>query len=318
MQPGVQHMLNTIHLQTFVAVVEAGTYSAAAERLHMSQPAVSQHIRALEAQLDNVRLFRRVGQQMQPTHAGEELVEMAREMLALATRAEESIRMLRGQISGRVTLGCSPSSGEYLLPPVLAAFRERFPAIQVSVVLAPLETLLEWLGMQQVQLLLTEEQQRRRGWESQLLGSESLVLVAPRGHALLQQEQVPPGMLKGQPLVLPRAGSALRRLIEDGLRRRGVGATDILPGLETDGMALTVQAVRAGVGLAFVPQLRLPRSRDIGVIDLAGINLQQDWYLVRSRERGAPRAQQELFGFITGKDGRKLLAKEGLKPPPAS
>ncbi|HEU5090652.1 MAG TPA: LysR family transcriptional regulator, partial [Roseiflexaceae bacterium] len=57
-------MLSTIHLQTFLAVVEAGNYSAAAERLHMSQPAVSQHIRALEAQFDDVRLFRRVGQQM--------------------------------------------------------------------------------------------------------------------------------------------------------------------------------------------------------------------------------------------------------------
>ena len=97
-------MLNTLHLQTFLAVVEAGNYSAAAERLHMSQPAVSQHIRALEEQLDNVRLFRRVGQQMLLTHAGEELVGSAREMMALAMRAEESIRALRGQISGHVTI----------------------------------------------------------------------------------------------------------------------------------------------------------------------------------------------------------------------
>ena len=105
-------MLNTLHLQTFLAVVEAGNYSAAAERLHMSQPAVSQHIRALEDQLDHVRLFRRVGQQMLMTHAGEDLVESAREMLALSARAEESIRALRGQISGRVIMGCTPSSGE--------------------------------------------------------------------------------------------------------------------------------------------------------------------------------------------------------------
>src|SRR6266511_106647 len=97
-------MLNTIHLQTFLAVVESGNYSAAAERLHMSQPAVSQHIRALEQHLDNVPLFRRIGQRMALTHAGEELVEVAREMLALSSRAEENIRVLRGQISGRVTV----------------------------------------------------------------------------------------------------------------------------------------------------------------------------------------------------------------------
>src|SRR5690349_376585 len=255
-------MLNTIHLQTFLAVVEAGNYSAAAERLHMSQPAVSQHIRALEAQLDDVRLFRRVGQHMLLTHAGEDLVESAREMLALSTRAEESIRALRGQISGRVTVGCTPSSGELLLPPLLAAFRVRFPAIMVAVTIAPLETLLEWLEIHQVHILVVEEQQRRRGWESQMLGVERLVLVAPRGHALLQQEQVPPGTLRDQPLILPRGGTPLRRIIEDGLRRRGVGATDMMVALETDGIALMVKAVRDGVGLAFIPQTRLPRGRD--------------------------------------------------------
>jgi len=253
-------MLNTIHLQTFLAVVEAGNYSAAAERLHMSQPAVSQHIRALERYLDNVRLFRRVGQQMALTHAGEELVDVAREMLALSARAEENIRVLRGQISGRVTVGCTPSSGEQLLSSLLASFHMRFPAIAVTVTIAPLETLLDWLATQQAQILLIEEQQRRRGWESQLLGVERLALLAPRGHALLQQEQVPPGMLRGLPLVLPLRGSPLRRIIEDGLRRRGIGAADITVALETEGMGLMVQAVRDGLGLAFVPQLRLPRK----------------------------------------------------------
>jgi DNA-binding transcriptional LysR family regulator len=306
-------MLNTIHLQTFLAVVEAGNYSAAAERLHMSQPAVSQHIRALESQLDSVRLFRRVGQQMLLTHAGEDLVESAREMLALSARAEESIRALRGQISGRVAIGCTPSSGETLLPPLIAVFRARFPAIAVAITIAPIETLLEWLEDHQMHVLLIEEQQRRRGWESQLLGAERLVLIAPRGHALLQQEQAPPGLLRDQPLVLPRAGTPLRRIIEDGLRRRGIGATDIHVAIETDGSALAIQAVRAGLGLAFIPQTRLPRGRDIGMVDLAGVNLQQDWYVLRSRERGASRAVQELYSFIAGKDARRVLAKDGLK-----
>jgi DNA-binding transcriptional LysR family regulator len=306
-------MLNTIHLQTFLAVVEAGNYSAAAERLHMSQPAVSQHIRALEDQLDHVRLFRRVGQQMLLTHAGEDLVESAREMLALSMRAEESIRALRGQISGRVTLGCTPSSGERLLSPLLATFHSRFPAISVTVTIAPLETLLEWLTIQQVQIVLLEEQQRRRGWESQVLGVERLLLVAPRGHALLQQELVPPGTLRDQPLILPRAGTPLRRIIEDGLRRRGIGAADITVALETDGITLTIQAVRDGLGLAFVPQTRLPRGRDIGLVDLAGVNLQQEWHVLRSRERGAARAIHELYSFIGSKDARRALAKEGLK-----
>ena len=309
-------MLNTIHLRTFLAVVESGNYSAAADRLHMSQPAVSQHIRALEVQLEETRLFRRVGQQMLLTHAGEQLVDVAREMLALAQRGEEDIKALRGQISGRVLVGCTPSSGDHLLPALLAGFRTRFPAIAVEVVLAPLETLLEWLTTQQLHVLLVEEQQRKRGWEAHLLGSEPLALLAPRGNPLLQQEQVPPGALKGMPLVLPRRGAPLRRVIEDGLRRRGIGAAEMNIAIETDGTNMMVEAVRDGLGVAFVPQSCVPRGRDTGVIDLAGVNLQLDWHLVRSRERGAPRAIQELFSFITSRDSRRILAKDGLKVPP--
>lgn len=309
-------MLNTLHLRTFLAVVDAGSYSAAAERLHMSQPAVSQHIRALEAQLENVRLFRRVGQQMLLTHAGEELVDSAREMLALATRAEEHIRGLRGQIGGQVTIGCTASSGEALLPPVLALFRQRYPAIELNVSIAPMETLLEWLAGRQVQLLFIEEQLRRRGWESQLLGSETLELLAPRGHALLQQGEALPSVLRDTPLVLPRGGAPLRRIIEDGLRRRGVNSSEIKAAIEVDGIALMLEAVRRGVGLAFIPRSRLPRGRDFGMVSIIGLHLQQDWYALRSREPGAPRACQEFYAFLTGSEARSLFQKAGVQIAP--
>src|ERR1044071_4895921 len=95
--------------------------------------------------------------------------------------------------------------------------------------------------------------------------------------------------------------------------RRGTGAADRTVALETDGISLMIQAVREGLGLAFSPQMRLPRGRDIGVVDLAGVNLQQEWHILRSRERGSPRAVQELYSFIAGKDARRILAKEGLK-----
>lgn len=308
-------MISTIHLQTFLAVVEAGNYSAAADRLHMSQPAVSQHIRALEAQFEDVRLFRRVGQQMLLTHAGEELVDLAREIVGLTVRTEEQIRALKGQISGRVILGCSSSSAEFLLPSLLLAFRERFSAINVSVMIGPHETLLEWLTNQQVQILVIEEQMRRRGWETLALGTERLVLVAPRGHALLQHEHVTVGMLRGQPFVVPRSGTPLRRLIDDGLRRRGVGSADMYITLESDSITLTLQAVRRGSGLAFIPQSRMPRGRELGLINVPGMYLQQEWFALRSRERGAPRAVQELYSFLTGSVARDLLKKEGLQPP---
>lgn len=306
-------MLNTFHLRTFLVVVEAGNYTAAAEQLHMSQPAVSQHIRALEEQLGEVRLFRRVGQRMVPTHAGEELLVIARELVTLAERAEQNILALKGQVVGRVTIGCTANSGEYLLPPLLALFRELFPAVTLAVDVAPGETLLEALTMQQVALILIEEQQRRRGWESQLLGSEGVTLLAPLDHPLARQAQPHPAALREWPLVLPRIGSPLRRTIEDHLRRRGVAAADLRVALEVDSVAMVIQSVRDGLGLAFVPNTRRPPDDDLVGIELTGVALHQEWYVLRARERSAPRAAQELFAFLTGATARDRLEQLGLQ-----
>src|SRR5690606_2113601 len=104
-------------------------------------------------QLGDVRLFRRVGQRMVPTHAGEELLPSARDLVQLAERAEQSIMALRGQVTGRVTVGCTPSSGERLLPRLLAAFRSHFPAVSVELAVGPAEALVDALGEREIALL---------------------------------------------------------------------------------------------------------------------------------------------------------------------
>jgi DNA-binding transcriptional LysR family regulator len=309
-------MLNTFHLRTFLTVVEAGNYSLAAATLHMTQPAVSQQIHALEEQLGGTKLFRRVGQRMVPTHAGEELLVSARELVRLAERAEQNILALRGQVAGRVAVGCTPSSGERLLPRLLAGFREQFPAVTLAISVAPAEELLDALNERSVVMLLIEEQQRRRGLEAVPLGGEPLVLLAPSGHPLLKQEQVPPGVLRELPLALPRAGGPTRRVIEEALRRRGLLVADLQPALESDSVTALVQAARAGLGLAFVPRSCVSARGDgVGVVDLAGQPIMLDWFVVRARERGASSAAQTLHDFLTGPKARALLARAGLSPP---
>lgn len=306
-------MLNTFHLRTFLAVVDAGSYSAAAKLMHMSQPAVSQQIRALEEQLGDVRLFRRVGQRMVPTHVGEELLPSARDLVGLAERAEQNIIAMRGQITGRVAVGCTLNSGERAFARLLSAFHAQYPAVTLELRLGPVDELLDALNDRDLALLLIEEQQRRRGFESHMLGSEALALVAPSGHPLLQHTQLPPGTLREHPLVLPRLGTPLRRAIDEGLRRRSLPGADLRVALEAESVTALFEAACAGLGLAFVPRSCLPaRSDGFGTIDLAGQPIQQDWYLLRARERSFPRASQALYDFLTGLHGRSILTKIGL------
>jgi DNA-binding transcriptional LysR family regulator len=308
-------MLNTDHLQTFLAVAETGSFTAAATRLGFTQPAVSQHIKALETHVGEVRLFRRVGKTMQLTHAGEELLIHAREVVALAARAEQHMLGLRGHVTGRVGIGCAPSSGERMAAALLAAFHVKHPSVQFAVDVGLSEQLWTWLDNGQVQAMLVDEHPRRRTYEVQELGNDGILCIAARGHALLNEQSVLLTTLSECSLILPQRGMALRRVLEDLFRRQGIAVGQLQVVLETDSAAVAAQAVADGLGLAFMPRSRMPKTRELGTVNLAGLTLQQPWYLVRQRGSAGNRAVEELWGFAASVAGRKLLARLGLLPP---
>ncbi|MGQ9481774.1 LysR family transcriptional regulator [Chloroflexus sp.] len=306
-------MLNTVYLQTFLAVVETGSFSAAAKRLHLSQPAVSQQIRALEEQVGGVRLFRRSGQQMVLTLAGEQLLTSAREMVALAERTVQAVSALRGQVGGRVAIGCLAGGVEAFLPHLLTIVQRQYPALTVDIELQQAERLFEGLAERRFDLAILSDAPRRRGFETRLLAGERLALTAVIGHDLLQQEQVPVGVLRDCPLALPRVGHPLRRSIEDGLRRRGLSVGELRVVCETDSPLLLRAAVEAGQALSFLPVSVLPARLDrLGVVALAGQPLVQEWYLVRLRERTTARIVDLLVECLLGEGARSTLLRLGL------
>lgn len=308
-------MLNTDHLQTFLAVAETGSFTAAATRLGFTQPAVSQHIKALETHVGEVRLFRRVGKTMQLTHAGEELLIHAREVVSLALRAEQHMLSLRGHVTGRIGIGCAPSNGERMLPALLAAFHSKHPGVQFALDIGLSERLFNWLGNGQVQAVLVDENPRRRTYDVLELGTDEIICLASRGHALVRAEAVGLAELRACTLILPQRGMALRRTIEDAFRRQGVALGQLQIVLETDSITGATQAAADGLGLAFIPRSRVPKTRDIGLVKLAGLTIEQPWYLVRQRGSAANRAVDELWDFAGSVAGRKLLTRLGLNAP---
>lgn len=306
-------MLNADHLRTFLAVADTGSFTAAASRLGFTQPAVSQQIRALEAQLGSARLFRRAGQRVRLTHVGEELLGHARDLVALAERAERHILGLQGRVTGRIELGCTPSTGERLLPVLLAAFRGDNVSVQFAVEYASSERLLQWLGDDTVQVAVVDEHPRRRSFDVLPLGREPVVCLAARGHGLLATPDATVADLRDAPLILPPRGNPLRRAFDDLLRRRGGTATGLAIALETDSATLAAQAAADGLGLALVPQHRAPKSRDLAVVNIAGLELEQTWYLVRSRSLDGSRGVDAFWNFAASAASRKLLQRIGLK-----
>jgi DNA-binding transcriptional LysR family regulator len=236
-------------------------------------------------------------------------------MLELATRAEEHIRSLRGQIGGRVMIGCTPAGAEALLSQILKAFHERHPAVSLAVSVALPEILLDRLARQHIHIALIEEKQSPRSWIVQLLGSEPLELIAPRTHEITHRGLITPDALRHLPLIMPLNGSAARRLIEERLRSGKPARIDINIVLETDSVTAAIEAVRNGLGMAFVPRSCLTHHSDVSIVPVDGLNLQQEWFALRAREQTTSRAVQEAFAFLTGPDVRTILHHAGIQSP---
>ncbi len=307
-------MLNTIHLFTFLMVAELGTYSAAAERLHLTQPAISQQIRLLEKQLGGVRLFRRVAQRMVLTHAGEELLPAAREIVALAERTETALLALRGQITGRVTLACPPTTGEHVLPSLLMAFQRSYPAVHLQLDVATTDQIVAAIKAERVQIGWVDEPVRQRGWECIAVAREPLVFCVPPQHPWLADPLVTVGMLREVPLILPPPGSAWRRAIDEGLRRAGLAASDLHIRLECASASAVLAAVRTGMGLGWVPLSCQPAHASIGSLTPGGLTLEQEWYIIGSKAAALGRAVHDCRAFLGSSATHSLLRMAGLNP----
>ncbi len=290
-------MLNPEQLQTFVAVADTGSFSAAAARLGFTQPAVSRQIKALEGALGEVRLFRRVGKVVRLTHAGEELLAHAHDVVDLLARTEQHMHGLRGQMTGRIVLGCTPDGSQQVVAALLGAFHGKQPGVQFAVDIAVSDDLLGWLDSGQVQAVVLDTEPRRRAYDVVELDREPVVVVCAHGHPLRTKAAVSLVDVVEQHLIMPPRGVTLRRHLDDLLRRYGseVRSTQIV--LETSSVLATLHGVRTGLGVAFVPQPAVALVPDVAVLPVANLALEQPWYLVRQRGAAPHRAMDALWSF---------------------
>ena len=131
-------------LEIFLKVAELGSFSRAAEALFLTQPTVSEHVRALEDEL-GVQLLDRLGRGTTPTRAGTLLLGYARRLLALSREARQAIEQFQGRVGGELMVGGSTIPGEYVLPALIGAFRGKYPDVSVSLRIGDSRQVQEWV-----------------------------------------------------------------------------------------------------------------------------------------------------------------------------
>ncbi|QBD78595.1 LysR family transcriptional regulator [Ktedonosporobacter rubrisoli] len=212
--------MNLHQLRIFCCVVEHGTYTRAAEALFMTQPAVSLQVRALERSLQ-VKLLERVNQQLTVTEAGQALYQCAIPMLNAEAEAERVLAEIRGAARGRLVVAANTTGGMYVVPPLLATYKERHPDSELLLQIDPTDRLVERVRQGIIDLGFACGDIQQPELIVEKIGMDTLTLILSPRHPLAAQAALPLEQVAMLPFVVPEATSRTRQFIEQVMRKHG-------------------------------------------------------------------------------------------------
>jgi DNA-binding transcriptional LysR family regulator len=302
-------MLNLSEIQVFAVAAETGNFSAAARRLHLSQPAVSQQIRSLENYL-GVELFLRSGRGVALADAGEVLLPLARELLDLSRRIEETMRSLEDQVVGHLVIGCTTTAGKYMLPLVAAAFSQHHPNVQVTIEMCNCASIVNPLLAREVHLGISSTKIVHRDMERQPFFTDHVVLVVPAAHPFAHRSSVQPIELLDQPFILREEGSSTYQMVQEGLAGYGISLDQLQVVMAVGNAEAIEMAVEHGLGVAFISRLAARHGLELGrlvEVPVEGLRLERQLYVVRNSRCAKTPAGIRFWDFV--REQREKLAQ---------
>ena len=291
--------MDTRQLAAFCAVVERKSFSQAAERLGVTQPAVSLQIRALEKRLGK-QLLDRSGRRVEPTEAGRRLYRSAQRMLALEEQLVEDVASGgEGELTGTLELGASTGPAAIVVPLLLCEFQQENPGVRVSLTVADTHAVVELVGERTLELGIVGAARRQRGVAFEPFFRDEVILVTPPDHRFAGRT-ITLDDLKTEPLILMQEGGGVRQLLEDELRRSGHRLRDFDVRLELGLQESVRSAVIGGYGVTFISRSAVESELESGGVAEArvrGLNLVRDVSLVRAARRSPTRVGDALVSF---------------------
>jgi DNA-binding transcriptional LysR family regulator len=238
-------------LQAFEAVVAYRSFTRAAEILHLTQPAVTRQIAALEAEL-RTRLFDRLGRTVQMTTAGEALHRYAEMIVQLEREAHQAVADIGSGAAGRLTVGASSTLATYLLPALLRNFRASHPKVDIAVHTGISAQVLEMVRANGVDIGLVTAEVVDSALVSTALADYETCVVVPPSHPLAKRDSVRAADLAGSPLILMEAGTNLRTYVDRLLNAAGVEEQVTM---ELDNVEAIKRMIEAELGLSMLPEV---------------------------------------------------------------
>lgn len=285
--------MDTQSLNAFLAVADAGSFSQAAEQLHLTQPAVSKRIAALERQL-NCRLFDRIGRHVNLTEAGAALLPRAKRILLDIDEAQRSIDDLRGDVAGRLSMGISHHIGLHRLPPVLREFTRRHPGVQLDIDFMDSERAHDRILHGEMDLaVITLAPSKEEQLKSIAIWDDPLMVAVARDHPLADKGTVTAAMLSRYTALPPGLNTYTGQIIKQLFDDQGL-AMDV--GMSTNYLETIKVMVSIGLGWSILPLTLLDDS--VTALKLEGRDLHRQLGCVHHRNRSLSNAARAFIALL--------------------
>jgi DNA-binding transcriptional LysR family regulator len=298
--------MDTRQLAAFCAVVERRSFSRAAERLGVTQPAVSLQVRALEKRL-GTQLLDRSGRRVEPTEAGLRLYRGAQRMLALEEQiASEIAAAAGGELAGDLVLGASTGPAAIAVPLLLCEFQRENPEVRVFLTVSDTHAIVERVAARELELGIVGAARRHRGVRFEPFFSDEVILACPPGHRFAGRV-VELDELREESLVLMQEGAGVRQIVEDALRRRGVRLRDLDVRLQLGLQESVRAAVEAGYGVTFISRTAVEAGLEAGTLAEArveGLEASREISLASATGRASSRVADAFVSFARERLGR--------------
>jgi DNA-binding transcriptional LysR family regulator len=280
-------------LHAFIAVAEHGSFSEAAERLHLTQPAVSKRIASLEQQL-SMRLFDRLGREISLTEAGRALLPRAYQILNVLDDTRRALTNLNGEISGRLTLATSHHIGLHRLPPLLRAFTQAHPKVALDIQFLDSEVAYEEILHGRAELaVITLAPQTREPVQAVPVWDDPLDFVAAPGHPLARTDTVSLSDVAQHPAVFPGGNTFTRHIVSGLFEAQGLTPNI---GMSTNYLETIKMMVSIGIAWSVLPRTML--DDQVARLPLPGIQLTRQLGYISHSERTLSNAARAFMQLL--------------------
>ncbi|WP_418038524.1 selenium metabolism-associated LysR family transcriptional regulator [Paenibacillus xylanilyticus] len=309
--------MNFHQLHIFYTVAEKGSFSAAAQALHMTQPAVTMQIQSLEDYF-GTKLLHRSTKKIELSEAGRTLLPHAKRSVELVRQTDEAMSAFTQMLQGRLQLGASLTIGEYVLPRMLGPFARQYPDISIVMKVMNTTQIMDDILKHQLNFGLIEAPIHHPDMIVEPVMQDELKLIVPAGHALADRGEVELEDVMAYPFVLREKGSGTRQVMEDQLQKKNIDPQDMNVVMELGSTGAVKSAVEAGVGITMLSPSSVQHELALGlvhIVEIRGLEFKRQFYAIHLKSSLLPLSAVAFLNYLRQQEhaGAEEMMDKGSK-----